>query len=90
MFTVEYKRVMSPWPSIQLDIILAYDGQMNTYWKGESGSVMDLSFVNPFLIANMSWNVNGNCTRIDHQAIAFEERITQEIGKYTYNNEGNG
>ncbi|CAD7081162.1 unnamed protein product [Hermetia illucens] len=56
----------------QMDIVLANEGAVNTFQKGGSGSVVDLTFVSPSLARGMSWCVSERYTHSDHQAVFFE------------------
>ena len=55
----------------QLDVVLANEGCVNTFQKGGSTSIVDLTFVSPALARGMSWCVSNHYTHSDHQAIFF-------------------
>ena len=56
----------------QLDVVLPNEGDVNTYRKGGTGSIVDLTFVSPALARDMSWQVSEDFTYSDYQAITFE------------------
>lgn len=55
----------------RLDVILANRGETNTFRRGSTGSIVDLTFVSNNLARNMTWRVSEHYTHSDHQAILF-------------------
>lgn len=55
----------------QLDLVLCNTGDVHTFRRGVSGSVVDLTFVSPTLAKDTNWSVSEHYTHSDHQAIIF-------------------
>ena len=55
----------------QLDLVLCNMGDAQTFRRGDTGSVVDLTFVSPTLAKELNWYVSEHYTHSDHQAIIF-------------------
>lgn len=55
----------------QLDLVLGNTGNSQTFRRGATGSVVDLTFLSPVLSKELEWSVSENYTHSDHQAIVF-------------------
>lgn len=55
--------------SKQMDITLANVRNMNTFRRGEQGSIVDLTFVSDLLVKHLHFHVSEEYTHSGHQAI---------------------